>query len=660
MYGDGDFCRILQLSDCTMIYLLSFLDSTSLFNLSRTCLYFKNIIEDPRLWQYIDARSEPNSTKKVEYICERVCEKTTTLLLKAESKYNGNVPEKYFSSWMDLENLLVLSLENQRFDGKHFCLLKFPKSLRELSLRKSHIKNGGLFFHSSCNRMRNLKVLILDECNWVDSNFLISVAKYENLEVLSLVKCQKLHFNVMPYLSVAKHGFKRLKVIDTRYNTIGNEVLRTFNSHPPLLALYCQSMRSYELDKDKPLLENVVMKIRNQHILHENIIKNESLEQFLHFIGGSYEELPKTELYQDPYGKCTCGYRENLNRERASLKRSPTLHMQVDDFFDLRPLLQKVMCRKHMGELNKLPQCSNIVDVDFNVSPSDSSHSDSDSDDDTNCCMFGMENKKQIIVLKVRETDEQGNMPAPEVLDISEYVRFSRRNKTNGNSENDNSSSSPENPQPGPSRLQSDDVIRSPGPSTSCKRKTSEQSSGINQKKHKTADGSARVSDESDASDDESDQRAMGDAQAKNEDTKTDRNSSNSQRANQLPPNRPSIAIHRNNGVVVIRPQRYPRPYQLPQENPIFVDIFGPRLRNPYVQVYERKRQKVNLRRLSLRGYRQISDVALDFLKTINLDLLDVTYTGVTKEAILDFLSSNPNCRVVHEDFCVCKPHIPC
>lgn len=116
-------------------------------------------------------------------------------------------------------------------------MLKFPKSLRELSLRKTNIKNGGLFFHASSHRMRDLrvcfdydglifvdiqwyfKVLILDECNWVDSNFLMSVAKYENLELLSLVKCQKLHFNVMPYLSVAKHGFKKLKVVDTRYNS---------------------------------------------------------------------------------------------------------------------------------------------------------------------------------------------------------------------------------------------------------------------------------------------------------------------------------------------------------------------------------------------------------------------------------------------------------
>mgnify|MGYP006948253063 CR=1 FL=1 len=37
---------------------------------------------------------------------------------------------------------------------------------------------------------------------------------------------------------------------------ISNEIIRTFESHRPIIALYFQSMRSYELDKGTPLLIN--------------------------------------------------------------------------------------------------------------------------------------------------------------------------------------------------------------------------------------------------------------------------------------------------------------------------------------------------------------------------------------------------------------------
>lgn len=47
----------------------------------------------------------------------------------------------------------------------------------------------------------------------------MSVAKYENLEILSIVKCMRLHLNVVPYLSVARHGCKKLKLIDCRFNS---------------------------------------------------------------------------------------------------------------------------------------------------------------------------------------------------------------------------------------------------------------------------------------------------------------------------------------------------------------------------------------------------------------------------------------------------------
>lgn len=69
--------------------------------------------------------------------------------------------------------------------------------------------------------------------------------------------------------------------------------------------------------------------------------------------------------------------------------------------------------------------------------------------------------------------------------------------------------------------------------------------------------------------------------------------------------------------------------------------------------------KKTAVRRLSLRGFKDVSDGVLQAVQRLNLDLLDVTYTGCTAEGINSFLAYNPNCRVVHPDFCTCKPIMP-
>lgn len=70
--------------------------------------------------------------------------------------------------------------------------------------------------------------------------------------------------------------------------------------------------------------------------------------------------------------------------------------------------------------------------------------------------------------------------------------------------------------------------------------------------------------------------------------------------------------------------------------------------------------KKSCLQRLSLRGYRKITDRGLEYLKHLNMDLLDLTYTTVTKDGIENFLVTNPNCRIIHPLYCVCKPIRPC
>lgn len=74
---------------------------------------------------------------------------------------------------------------------------------------------------------------------------------------------------------------------------------------------------------------------------------------------------------------------------------------------------------------------------------------------------------------------------------------------------------------------------------------------------------------------------------------------------------------------------------------------------------FPRNQHKVSLRCLSLRGYKRITDTTLYYIKHLNLELLDLTYTSVTKGGIENFLIENPNCRIIHQNYCRCKPKNP-
>ena len=70
------------------------------------------------------------------------------------------------------------------------------------------------------------------------------------------------------------------------------------------------------------------------------------------------------------------------------------------------------------------------------------------------------------------------------------------------------------------------------------------------------------------------------------------------------------------------------------------------------------KNMKVSLRRLSLRGHKKITNTTLQYIADLDLDLLDLTYTSVTYDAIQKYLQSHPLCRIVHERFCTCLPNL--
>lgn len=67
---------------------------------------------------------------------------------------------------------------------------------------------------------------------------------------------------------------------------------------------------------------------------------------------------------------------------------------------------------------------------------------------------------------------------------------------------------------------------------------------------------------------------------------------------------------------------------------------------------------KSSVRRMSLRGFPQITDKSLEYLRGLKVELLDVEYTNVTEKGVKEFMVEHPECRVIHRSACICGPRM--
>nr|CAH7725302.1 unnamed protein product [Callosobruchus chinensis] len=415
-------CEILELPHYVLRILLSYLDSTSLYQLSKTCSFLKEAIEDPALWKKVDARSEPNSAEKINYVSERIHEKTVHVLLRGYKKYTNIHPHTFFDRIYPFENLKVLALENIKLYASKVSLKDFPGSLEELSLKRSSVKNPDYFFQHSSKNFLTFQVLILDECGWVTCIFLLSVSKFENLEIISAVKCMRVHLHRMPYLNVAKYGCKKLKILDFRFTGIGGEILRTFYSKPSIQRMYFQSYKSAEVDYEEKFKSHAKKLNRTSVDINADLnISDNCLRDYTSTTAaGSVEPIAKSMLYQDPYPECECGYK---NGDEDRTMPDPTKFSLEDDCDTYRPsdhMTAKFVCQKHLKDVEKLPSDFKdfflIHQKQFHsdiTSDTDSSGSDSSEDyDNLSCCIYAM-GTKMVILPNVHEPNNRSEMNLP-------------------------------------------------------------------------------------------------------------------------------------------------------------------------------------------------------------------------------------------------------
>ncbi|XP_018565959.1 uncharacterized protein LOC108906990 [Anoplophora glabripennis] len=765
-------CQILHLPECVLTVLFSYLDSTSLYQLTRTCRYFHYFITDPIFWRYIDARRNPNTNDKVHYCSDRIHEKTTHVLLKAKDKTSGLVPYNFFTVINPFKNIKVLALENQRFHGSKLTLKEFPPYLEELSLKGTHIKSSTYFFQHSGQNMQKLRVLILDQCQWVTCSFLMSVAKYESLEIISAIKCLRLHLNMIPYLNVARYGCKKLKTFDCRFTSIGHELLRTFYPKESLQSLYFQSLKSAEVDYKEYIFNQSYMRAESSNRSREgdNSVCDESLFEYINLSACDIiDKTPESVLYKDPYPECTC----NCNKKDESC---PPPLVNFDEYYVCMPPRRKsikFVCQRHIQDVEKLShhfrefflsnQHQFYADVKASEVESEPGSSDSESDDNCGtCCMYGM--GRSMILLS------PGNNPGTieeEVLELNPDEREQGGRVVSifiSTPQRDGFSNSQNNPNPIPSTSRSveDNSINENLENTrnEAKRRLSEdkdpeddeqskskrprrnedlkqlsdeakaaEASELIESAHKMGKNvneflrnsmeicnksigcrdrgasTSRIEDLETGSDNTVNpvEKAPSNADvtdpgvAKNifEDktgvastskdcssskppdvgeSSSSQNSRGTQNKRRSRLQEAKIYIVNNNqsndanvssnnkAAEEGEPSRQPVGNNAPRTAIITIrNRERSRYVNPLFVQFENKhiKKKSRLRRLSLRGFRRITNVALDYIKNLKLDLIDLTYTSVTKEGIENFLAYNPNCRVIHPLYCICKPLNP-
>ncbi|KAJ8976594.1 hypothetical protein NQ317_005784 [Molorchus minor] len=648
--NDDKPCKFLELPECVLSILFSYLDTNSLYCLSGIHPYFQFIIESsPNLWKYIDARPEPNTDEKLNFCTNRIHEKTTHVLFRGRDRKCGQVPPKFLGIINPFQNIRVLALENQKFSNK--------------------------------------RVLILDECKWITCNFLMSVAKYEKLEIVSVVKCLRIHLDIVPYLSVARFGFKNLKIFDCRFSGLGHELLRTFYIKDSLQTLYFQGIKSAELDygeiiSDKTYLEKVKYPYPDEFVGYTTIY-DESLYEYVNTIAPDFiEPMPGSSmLYKDPYPECTCNYKEK------------------------------------------------VEDINMNSEPESDSDS-ADSDTDLNCCMYGMGRKMILLaprqnhelrqeILEIRNNAmrdnsnvnqpatsvgsppvadphrEEGNSNRPGTSrnfhDESNRRRYKRRRsdsdpgpdvsppkkmkvedtnepdeldveehaaRVNGLSETVTEMNNRVNEclQKGLLALQHPPVNPNrPGPSRYQEGQLYGVNFGTSQPETVSTANAKPFSPES-PKDNPSSEEEASTSRVSPQRLQNLREDSSfrviSPPTEESPRNENSPPLNENN-LVCLEPRR----------QPAVINLRNRHLRRFINPLYERDenapKKKLQLHRLSLRGSKRITDAALHYIKNLNIDLLDLTYTSVTKRGIQYFLNSNPNCRIIHPSYCVCKPNNP-
>ncbi|XP_071053270.1 uncharacterized protein [Onthophagus taurus] len=332
---------IVQIQN-TLLNIFRYLNFTDIWLVSKTCQRLHDFVETKCLWYEIDVRGVSNISEKIDFCIEKITDTTKDFRISADGRHIKIIPDHFFLNISTLK-LTVLALENQKISGNMMKFKDFPDTLIELSLKKTYVTNTAEMQKYYPDQLKNLKVLILDQCFWVNRYILYRLECLKSLEILSLYKCKGLYDVELDIMK----DFHSLRIVDCRFSGLGNMFLKCLSKMPKIQEIYFQDyLTTYFLEKSARELEvaDGSQKLKNSYVcdLDDIALWNEDI---LRSFGGptsTIEKIPyghlsessitlyssakpirenytfQSVLYQRPYNECSCQNNRNLTAKIPS------------------------------------------------------------------------------------------------------------------------------------------------------------------------------------------------------------------------------------------------------------------------------------------------------------------------------------------------------
>lgn len=138
---------------------------------------FSLLVQDVTLWKLIEARRNPNTIEKIKFCELQINKRTKQICFAGEYRSNVITNLDFLKDPNIYENLTVLALENSYLNGKEVSIFFFffyinfnpqfywkgplsvyPRSLEELSFRRSYVSHNMKFFKYCSDFLTNLRV----------------------------------------------------------------------------------------------------------------------------------------------------------------------------------------------------------------------------------------------------------------------------------------------------------------------------------------------------------------------------------------------------------------------------------------------------------------------------------------------------------------------
>lgn len=363
---DYNYSKLLSLSDEVLLEILKNCNSLTLDALSKTCIRFKNLVCDRRLWTSFDysklALSVDEILKRFKYINKDTTEFKIKGLVKSfphKKWQNNTITENLLEKLQKLTpHLESLEVYEGFLDFQKFTINEFPNTIRKLVFCGCEVNFASparAFFNRIDTHMKHLQELSLERCTWFETHDLIMFSKLPQLKKLNLRGCVSLK-ECVPYGSIAtRFGFRQLESLDIRDTPISDSDIQCFNITTTLRELLMEcpiDLRNQSTTRSAACCDLEPVNEEEELRLEPNA--NERNEQNAQ--ASDEPEQPNQSVNQQPEVAATSAAADQSSPAQQQQQQQPQQQQNRDDDVRISNHYINIVVRNH-----------NYVDIQNNV-----------------------------------------------------------------------------------------------------------------------------------------------------------------------------------------------------------------------------------------------------------------------------------------------------